>query len=162
LKLETVRIDFPEDCNIVLGLSHFIKTVEDLYEVVAGSVPNAKFGLAFCEASGERLIRHEGNDEELRSKAVENMLKIGAGHSFLIILKGAYPINILNAVKQVQEVCTVLCATSNPVEVVVAETEQGRGILGVIDGFKPKGVEKPENAAERKEFLRRIGYKLKP
>jgi len=162
LKLETVKIDFPEGCNIVLGISHFIKTVEDLYEAVVGSVPNAKFGIAFCEASGKCLIRHEGNDEELKTKAMENMFKIGAGHSFLIILRDAYPINILNAVKQVQEVCTILCATSNPVEVVVAETEQGRGILGIIDGFKPKGVEKPEDIVERKEFLRRIGYKLKP
>ena len=160
MRLETVKLDFPEGCNIILGLSHFIKTVEDLYEAVVGSVPNAKFGIAFCEASGECLIRYEGNDEELKRKAAENMLKIGAGHSFLIILKDAYPINVLNAVKQVQEVCTVLCATANPVEVVVAETEQGRGILGVIDGFKPKGIEKEENVAARKEFLRKIGYKL--
>jgi len=159
LKLETVRLDFPEGCNIILGISHFIKTVEDLYEAVVTSMPNVKFGLAFCEASGACLIRHEGTDEELRAKAAENMLRIGAGHSFLLILRNAYPINVLNAVKQVQEVCSILCATSNPVEVIVAETEQGRGILGVIDGFKPKGIEKPENVEERREFLRRIGYK---
>ncbi|RLI26527.1 MAG: adenosine monophosphate-protein transferase [Candidatus Hecatellales archaeon] len=159
MKLETVRLDFPEGCNIILGISHFIKTVEDLYEAVVTSMPNVKFGLAFCEASGACLIRHEGTDEELRAKAAENMLRIGAGHSFLLILRNAYPINVLNAVKQVQEVCSILCATSNPVEVIVAETEQGRGILGVIDGFKPKGIEKPENVEERREFLRRIGYK---
>lgn len=161
MKIETVKLDFPEGCNVILGISHFIKTVEDLYEAVVGSVPNVRFGLAFCEASGERLIRHEGNDDQLRMKAAENLFRVGAGHSFLIILKDAYPINVLNAVKQVQEVCTVLCATANPVEVIVAETEQGRGILGVVDGFKPKGIERPENASERKEFLRRIGYKVR-
>ena len=143
-------------------MSHFIKTVEDLYEVVVSSVPQAKFGIAIWEASGECLIRHEGNDENLRRLASEILFKIGAGHSFLILLKEAYPINILNAVKNVQEVCRVFCATANPIEVIVAETEQGRGILGVIDGYKPKGIEKEENIRARKEFLRKIGYKLKP
>ncbi len=162
MKMETVKVEVPEGCNLILGMSHFIKSVEDLYEAVVGSVPQARFGIAFCEASGECLIRHEGNDEELRRVAAETLLKIGAGHSFLILLRNAYPINVLNAIKHVQEVCSIFCATANPIEVVVVETEQGRGILGVIDGFKPKGIEKEEHVKARKEFLRKIGYKLGP
>jgi adenosine/AMP kinase len=160
LKTEVVKIEAPKDANLILGISHFIKTVEDLHEAVVGSVPSVKFGVAFCESSGPCLVRVSGNDEELKLAAAENAFKIGAGHSFMIFLRGAYPINVLNAVKAVPEVCRVLCATANPVEVIVAETDQGRGILGVIDGYKAKGIEVEKDAAERKEFLRRIGYKL--
>jgi hypothetical protein len=160
LKTEIVRIEAPEGCNLILGMAHFIKTVEDLYEALVGSIPNLKFGLAFCESSGPCLVRHEGTDEELRRKAAEEAFKLAAGHCFLVFLKNAYPINVLNAVKSVQEVCRIFCATANPVEVVVAETEQGRGILGVIDGYKSKGIEKDEDIKARKEFLRKIGYKL--
>lgn len=160
MKTEVVKVETPKDANLVLGVSHFIKTVEDLHEVVVGSVPSIKFGVAFCESSEPCLVRVSGNDEELRRAAAENAFRVGAGHSFMIFLRGAYPINILNAVKAVPEVCRVLCATANPVEVVVAETDQGRGILGVIDGYKAKGIETEKDAAERKEFLRRIGYKL--
>jgi adenosine/AMP kinase len=141
-------------------MSHFIKTVEDLYEALVNSVPGIRFGLAFCESSGPCLVRHEGTDEELRKLAAEKALEIGAGHSFIIFLRGAYPINVLNAVKAVPEVCQIYCATGNPVEVIVAETEQGRGILGVVDGYRSKGVESEKEVAERKSFLRRIGYKL--
>jgi len=160
LKTEIVRIETPEGCNLILGMAHFIKTVEDLYEALVGSVPNLKFGLAFCESSGPCLVRHEGTDEELRRKAAEEAFKLAAGHCFLIFLRNAYPINVLNAIKSVQEVCRIFCATANPVEVVVAETEQGRGILGVIDGYKSKGIEGEEDIKARKEFLRKIGYKL--
>ena len=160
MKTEVVKVETPKDANLVLGVSHFIKTVEDLHEVVVGSVPGIKFGVAFCESSEPCLVRVSGNDEELRRAAAENAFRVGAGHSFMIFLRGAYPINILNAVKAVPEVCRVLCATANPVEVVVAETDQGRGILGVIDGYKAKGIETEKDAAERREFLRRIGYKL--
>mgnify|MGYP000344834633 CR=1 FL=1 len=160
MKTEIVRIETPEGCNLILGMAHFIKTVEDLYEALVGSVPNLKFGLAFCESSGPCLVRHEGTDEELRRKAAEEAFKLAAGHCFLIFLRNAYPINVLNAIKSVQEVCRIFCATANPVEVVVAETEQGRGILGVIDGYKSKGIEGEEDIKARKEFLRKIGYKL--
>ncbi|MCD6504176.1 adenosine-specific kinase [Candidatus Bathyarchaeota archaeon] len=159
MEVKTVRIDFPEGCNVILGTSHFIKTVEDLYEALVSSVPGVKFGLGFCEASGKCLVRAEGTDEELKKIAAENALKLGAGHSFIIILRNAYPINVLNAIKMVSEVCTIYAATANPLEVVVAETEQGRGILGVIDGFKPKGIESEEDVSWRKNFLREIGYK---
>lgn len=159
VKIETVKIDFPEGCNVILGTAHFIKTVEDLYEALVTSVPGIKFGLGFCEASGKCLIRTEGTDEELKRIAAENALKLGAGHSFIIVLREAYPINVLNAIKMVSEVCTIYAATANPLEVVVAETEQGRGILGVIDGFKPKGIESEEDVSWRKNFLREIGYK---
>ncbi len=159
LRMDLVAIEKPADANVVLGQSHFIKTVEDLYEAIAGAVPGARFGLAFCESSGECLVRMEGNDPELMALAGKNALAIGAGHSFLILLRNCYPINILNAVKQVQEVCTIFCATANPVEVVVAESRVGRGILGVIDGAKPAGLEDEAGIAWRKEILRRLGYK---
>jgi adenosine/AMP kinase len=155
-----IRIKRPEGTNIILGQTHFIKSAEDLYEAIVNSVPNIRFGLAFCEASGPCLIRSEGNDKELKDLAEENALNIGAGHSFIVIIKDAYPINILQRIKEVTEVCAVYCATANPVEVIIAETEQGRGILGVIDGFMPKGVEKEKDIKERKELLRKIGYKL--
>jgi len=156
---KVVQVPVPEGTSIIIGQAHFIKTVEDLYEALVGSVPNIKFGLAFCEASGKRLVRHEGNDEELRKLAVEMALKIGAGHSFVIYLRDAWPINVLNAIKQVQEVVTIYVATSNPLQVVVAETEQGRAIIGIVDGFTPVGVEGDEDIAERRMFLRKIGYK---
>ncbi len=160
MEMKIVRIDVPEGCNIILGQSHFIKTIEDLYEAIIESVPQAKFGIGFCEASGQCLVRKSGNDEELMKTASEKALEIGAGHSFIIYLKNAYPINILNKIKNVSEVCNIFCATANPVEVVIAETGQGRGILGVVDGSKPKGIESGEDIKERKEFLRKIGYKL--
>ncbi len=158
-ELSLVAIRKPDDVNFILGQAHFIKTVEDLAEVVAGSVPAAKFGLAFCEASGECLIRIEGNDDALRLLAQENARAIGAGHSFIILLRDCYPINVLNAIKNLQEVCTIFCATANPAEVVVAGSLSGRGILGVIDGSSPKGTEGPAEVRTRQEFLRRFGYK---
>ncbi len=160
MDLKVVKISVPEDCNIILGQTHFIKTAEDLYEVIATTVPQAKFGVAFTEASGPCLIRKEGNDSELIRICVKNLQDIGAGHIFCILLKDAYPINVLNPIKNCPEVCSVYCATSNPVEVVVAATEQGNGIIGVIDGFPPKGVETDKDRSNRKEFLRKIGYKL--
>lgn len=160
MNLEIVKIEKPAELNIILGQAHFIKTVEDLYEALIGSVPGIKFGLAFCESSGPCLVRSEGNDEKLKKIAVENAYKIGAGHCFLIVMDNAYPINALNAVKMVPEVCNIYCATANDVEVIVAETDQGRGILGVVDGLKSKGVEGEEEVKSRKEFLRKIGYKL--
>jgi len=160
MELKTERLEIPEGCNIILGQTHFIKTVEDLYEIIVGAVTNAKFGIAFCEASGHCLIRGEGNDEALKEVAIKNALKIGAGHTFIIVLKDAFPINILNAVKMCQEVCSLFCATANPVEVILAQTEQGRGVLGVIDGTTPKGVEKEDGIAWRKELLRKFKYKL--
>ncbi len=155
----TVTISKPGDVNVVLGQAHFIKTVEDIYEVIAGSVPGAKFGLAFCESSGDCLIRIEGNDEELKNLARDNARAIGAGHSFILFLKDCYPINVLNSIKNIQEVCTIYCATANPAEVVIAESAQGRGIMGVIDGEKPKGVEGPDEIAWRTDLLRKFGYK---
>ena len=152
MELKTIKLDYPEEVNIILGQSHFIKTAEDLYEIMVSSVPGVKFGLAFNEASGPCLIRAEGNDEKLKNIAISNIREIGAGHAFLIIMENAFPINVLNAVKQCAEVCRIFCATANPVEVIVAETEQGRGILGVIDGFTPKGVEKEEDIKVRKNF----------
>ncbi len=160
MELKTVKIEPPKDCNMILGQSHFIKTVEDLYEVLVTSTPTIKFGLAFCESSGPCLVRHIGNDEELEKLAVEYAFKLSAGHCFLILMKNAFPINVLNAVKNVSEVCNIYCATGNPVEVILAETEQGRGILGVIDGYKSKGIEEAKDVEERKAFLRKIGYKL--
>ena len=159
MELETVRVEKPEDVNVILGQAHFIKTVEDLYEALIGSSASLKFGIAFCESSGACLVRAEGNDEELKGLAVANALKIGAGHSFIILLREGFPINVLGAVKAVPEVCRVYCATANPLEVVVAENPSGRGILGVIDGEKPRGVEDAEGVKWRKEFLRKIGYK---
>jgi adenosine/AMP kinase len=160
MEFQAVRIETPEGANVVLGQSHFIKTIEDLHEIVVGTVPGAKFGIAFCESSGPCLIRTAGNDESLRQIAVRNAQAIGAGHSFVMVLRDAYPVNILNAVKQCQEVCTLYCASANPIQVLVAVTDQGRGILGVVDGFPPKGVEGDQDVAERKAFLRKIGYKL--
>ncbi|MEX2556123.1 MAG: adenosine-specific kinase [Actinomycetota bacterium] len=156
----TVAVDKPDDLNVILGQAHFIKTVEDLYEALAGSSPHLKFGLAFCESSGPRLVRRAGNDAELVDLAVRNALAIGAGHSFVVFVREGYPVNVLNQVKLVPEVCRIFCATANPVEVVVAETESRRGILGVIDGAAPLGVETAEDERERKELLRAIGYKL--
>lgn len=160
MEIKIVKIKKPEDVNIILGQAHFIKTVEDLYEVLVGVCPGIKFGISFCESSGACLVRSEGNDEELKKIAEDNALEIGAGHSFIITLRNVYPINVLNAVKMIPEVCCIFCATANPVSVILAETEEGKGILGVIDGLKPKGVEKNEDIKWRKEFLRKIGYKL--
>jgi hypothetical protein len=160
MELKTVKIEMPEDCNIILGQTHFIKTAEDLYEILAVHIPQASFGLAFTEASGPCLIRNEGNDPALIDACIKNLEKIGAGHVFLIIMKNAFPINVLNALKNCQEVCNIYCATANPVEVIIAETELGKGVLGVIDGFSPKGVESDSDKEIRKEFLRKIGYKL--
>jgi len=160
LEFKVVSIKKPQDLNMILGQSHFIKTVEDLYEVLVGSVPGIKFGFGFVESSGACKIRSEGNDPELKKLAEENALAIGAGHSFIIFIRDAYPINVLNSIKAIPEVCSIYCATANPVEVVVAETETGRGIMGVIDGLKPKGVESVEDIAWRKDLLRKIGYKL--
>ncbi len=159
MELKTIPLTKPDDVNVILGQTHFIKTVEDIHELLVTSVPGIKFGLAFCEASGPRLVRHSGTDPELETLAIENALQIGAGHSFIILLRNAYPINILNGLKQIPEVCSIYCATANPVRVVIAEEENGRGILGVIDGEKPKGVEGEKEIAERKAFLRKIGYK---
>jgi adenosine/AMP kinase len=160
VELKIVKIEMPEECNLILGTAHFIKTVEDLYEALVNAVPAIKFGIGFCESSGPRLVRSEGNEEELKKLATNQALKLGCGHCFVIFLKNAYPINVLDKVKQVPEVCTIHAATANPLEVIVAETEQGRGILGVIDGFKTKGIEAEKDIAERKDFLRKIGYKL--
>ena len=160
MELKMESLDIPEGCNIILGQTHFIKTVEDLYEIMVGSVPGAKFGIAFCEASGHCLVRGEGNDEGLKEVAVKNISRIGAGHTFLIVLKDAFPINVLNAVKSCQEVCTIFCATANPVQVILAQSEQGRGVLGVIDGTSPKGIEKEDGVAWRKDLLRKFKYKL--
>jgi len=159
MELKIVSIENPDELNLILGQSHFIKTVEDLHEALVTAIPGIQFGLAFCEASGPCLIRHSGTAEELERLAVHNAQAIGAGHSFLVFLKEAFPINVMHAVKRVPEVCRVFCATANPVDVVVAATETGRGILGVIDGSSPKGVEGPGDIAHRKEFLRTIGYK---
>ncbi|HXY73233.1 MAG TPA: adenosine-specific kinase [Actinomycetota bacterium] len=160
MDIETVRIDKPEDVNLILGQSHFIKTVEDLYETLVGASPSIRFGLAFCESSGPRLVRRAGNDDELVALAGRNALAIGAGHSFIVFLREAFPINVLNAVKMVPEVCRIFCATANSVEVLVVVTDQGRGILGVVDGEPPLGVETDADVAERKELLRRFGYKM--
>jgi len=160
LKFEIVKIDVPKDCNVILGTAHFIKTVEDLYEALVNSVPNIKFGIGFCESSGPCLVRHEGNDEELRRLAAEKAFELSCGHSFIIFIKNAYPINVLDKIRKVPEVCTIYAATANPLQVILAETEQGRGIVGVVDGFKSKGIEKDEDIKARKEFLRKIGYKL--
>jgi adenosine/AMP kinase len=160
LEFKVVKIQPPPDTNIILGQAHFIKTAEDLYEALVNAVPNAKFGLGFCESSGPCLVRHEGNDPLLRRLAAEKALEIGCGHSFIIFLKNVYPINVLDKVKAVPEVCTIHAASANPLEIVIAETEQGRGIMGVVDGSHSKGIETDENIRERREFLRKIGYKL--
>jgi len=160
MEFKTIKIKTPAETNVIIGQSHFIKTVEDLYEVIVSSVPGIKFGLGFCESSGECLVRVDGNDDELKKCAAENALNIGAGHSFIVILRNAYPINVLNAIKNVQEVCNIFCASANPIEVILSETDQGRGILGVVDGSKPKGIEGKDGIKWRKDFLRKIGYKL--
>ncbi len=160
MRFEIVKVEVPKECNVIIGTAHFIKTVEDLYEALMNSVPGIKFGIAFCEASGPCLVRHEGNDPELRELAAKKALEIGCGHSFIIFIKNAYPINVLGKIKEVPEVCNIHAATANPLELVIVETEQGRGIIGVIDGFKSRGIEREEDIKARKEFLRRIGYKL--
>ena len=159
LELELVRMEFPAEANIIVGQSHFIKTVEDIYEAVVGTVPQAKFGLAFNESSGVCLIRSEGNDDVLRTAAIRNAQALGSGHTFILILQNAYPINILPALRNLPEICSIFCATANPVEIVVARSEQGRGVLGVIDGSSPKGVETEKDVSWRHDLLRKIGYK---
>ena len=160
MEMKVVQIDVPEGANLILGQSHFIKTVEDIHEAIVGTVPNAKFGIAFNESSGPCLVRISGNEQELSSLAGKVALELGAGHSFVIFLKDAYPINVLNRIKAVPEVCSIYAATANPLQVVIAETGQGRGIMGVIDGSKPKGIETTKDVEDRKSFLRKIGYKL--
>ena len=159
MELKVIPVTMPAAANLIMGQAHFIKTVADLYEAIAGTC-QAKFGLAFCEASGPCLIRTAGNDKELEAIATENARTVAAGHTFYIVMKDGFPINVLNPIKACQEVCGIYCATANPVQVIVAETEQGRGILGVIDGFSPQGVEDPDDVAARQAFLRQIGYKL--
>ncbi len=160
VQLDIVTIEKPEDINFILGQSHFIKTVEDIHEALVTTVPGIRFGLAFCESSGPALVRWSGTDDEMIELARQNALKLACGHVFIIFLRNAFPVNVLNTVKMVPEVCRIFCATANPTQVIVAETEQGRGILGVIDGIRTKGVEGPEDQAHRYAFLRRIGYKL--
>ena len=160
MELLSVRMEIPEGANLVLGQSHFIKTAEDLYEVIVNTVPGAKFAVAFNEASGPCLIRVESNDDELRRAAIANAQAVGAGHLFVLLVRQAYPINLLSRIRDCYEVCSIFCATANPVEVIVAQTEQGRGVLGVVDGSSPKGVEGAEDRQRRHEFLRKIGYKL--
>ena len=159
LELKTVRMEFPAEANIIVGQSHFIKTVEDLYEALTTTVPQAKFGLAFNESSGACLTRSEGNDQALRDTAVRNAQTLACGHTFVLVLQNAYPINVLNAIRNVPEVCSIFCATANPVEIIVAQSEQGRGVLGFIDGSSPKGVETQSDVTWRHELLRKIGYK---
>ncbi|MDK2870832.1 MAG: uncharacterized protein PWQ16_184 [bacterium] len=156
VNLEVVKMEIPEGCNIIVGHSHFIKTVEDLYEILVTSSPYLKFGIAFCEASGPCLIRYDGNDEELIKVAIENAQRLSAGHAFVVLIKEGYPINVLNAIKGCQEVCRIFTATANPLQVIIAQTDQGRGIIGVVDGFSSKGVEGPEDIEKRKKFLREV------
>jgi adenosine/AMP kinase len=160
MDLTNVRIEKPDDVNMILGQAHFIKTVEDLHEALVTSLPGIQFGLAFCEASGPCLVRISGTDTELTALASKHALEIGAGHSFIVLLRNAFPINVLNAIKALPEVCHIFCATANPVTVIVAESAQGRGILGVVDGLKPKGIEAEDHIADRKALLRKFGYKL--
>ncbi len=160
MDLKIVKIDKPADLNFILGQSHFIKTVEDLHEAIVQTVPSMKFGIGFCESSGPALVRYAGNDAGLIDLAKKNALALACGHCFIIFMEGGFPVNILNAIKNISEVCQIFCATANPVEVIVAETEQGRGILGVIDGLKTKGIETDADIRVRKDFLRKIGYKL--
>lgn len=150
----------PKDCNVIFGMAHFIKTVEDLYEALVNSVPGITFGLGFCEASGPCLVRHEGNDDELRRLAADKAFEIACGHSFIIYLKNAFPLNVLGKIKDAPEVCTIYAATANPLEIIVVETEQGRGVMGVVDGYKSKGIESQSDIIDRQKFLRKIGYKL--
>ena len=160
MEIKTVALEIPEGANIIIGQTHFIKTAEDLYEVMVNAVPGIKFGVAFCEASGPCLVRAEGNDSALKEIAIRNAANIAAGHTFVVLIKEAFPVNVLNSIKTCPEVCSVFCATANPVQVIVAETEQGIGIMGVIDGYRPKGVESEKDVQNRKQFLRKIGYKL--
>ena len=160
ISLSSVEIKKTDDLNFILGQTHFIKSVEDIYETMVNSIPSAKFGVAFCEASGACKVRIEGNDEELKKLAEKNALNIGAGHSFIIFMKDCFPLNVLNSLQSIPEVCNIYCATANPTTVVLAQSKQGNGILGVIDGFSPKGVEDKEEFNWRKKFLRDIGYKL--
>jgi len=159
MELHNVPLEIPENCNLIFGHSHFIKTVEDLAEAMVTSVPGIEFGIAFCEASQDRLIRHDGNHDELRQAAIRNARNVGSGHTFVILIRKAFPVNVLHAIKSCQEVCTVFCATANPVEAIVAETPAGRGVLGVIDGETPLGVEDQTHIGIRKDFLRKIQYK---
>ena len=159
MELKTIRLEIPENANIIVGQSHFIKTVEDLYEAIVNTVPQMKFGIAFNEASGARLTRVDGNDPELKANATQNAQLVAAGHTFYIAMRDGYPINVLSRIREIPEICTIYCATANPVEVIVAETEQGRGILGVIDGSSPKGVETELDVEWRHSLLRKIGYK---
>lgn len=159
METHVVKIENPKELNIIFGMTHFIKSVEDLHEILVCAVPGIKFGLGFCEASQERLVRSTGTDPDLVKQAEDMMMKIGCGHTFLIFLGNVFPINVLNQIKACPEVCRIFCATANPVEVIIAETELGRGVLGVVDGYSPVGVEKQENKDFRKEFLRKIGYK---
>src|SRR5271169_6551485 len=159
MELKAIRLEIPKDGNIIVGQSHFIKTVEDLYEAIVNTVPQMKFGIAFNEASGACLIRVDGNDPELEANATENAQAVAAGHTFFIAMRQGYPINVLNRIREIPEMCSIYCATANPVEVIVAETEQGRGVLGVIDGSSPKGVESPTDVKWRHDLLRKIGYK---
>ena len=159
MNITSVKLEFPADANIVLGQAHFIKTVEDLYEVMVSSVPTSKFGIAFCEASQDRLVRTDGNDPELEDLAAKNALAIGAGHSFIIIMKDAFPINVLPRIRECPEVCGIFCATANPLEVLIVEKGEGRAIIGVVDGLSPVGVEGDDDVKKRKGFLRKIGYK---
>jgi adenosine/AMP kinase len=160
MELFNVRMEIPKDANLIIGQSHFIKTTEDLYEVVVNTVPGARFAVAFNEASGPCLVRVESNDDVLRGAAVANAQAIGAGHAFVLLIRNAYPINLLSRVRDCFEVCSIFCATANPVEVILAQTEQGRAVLGVVDGSSPKGVETPQDVTKRREFVRKIGYKL--
>jgi len=160
METKIVKIEKPAEVNIIIGQTHFIKTLEDIYEAMVNSVPGIKFGIGFCESSGACLVRSEGTDSELKVLAEKNALSIGAGHVFVVLMKDSYPINVLRAIKDVPEVCSIYCATANPVEIIIAETEQGRGILGVIDGARPKGVEGESDIKWRKDLLRKIGYKI--
>lgn len=159
MELKSVKVEIPEGANVIIGQTHFIKSTEDLYEAIVGTVPQAKFGLAFCEASGPCLVRVEGNDDRLKKAATDIATRIGAGHTFAVVLENAYPINVLNRIKEVPEVCGIFCATANPLDVIVAENDRGRGVVGVIDGERPKGVETAKDVEDRKAFLRKIGYK---
>lgn len=160
MEIKTININVPQGLNIIIGQSHFVKTVEDIYEILIGSSPHLKFGIAFSEASGPCLVRYEGNDEELMKLASETSFKLSCGHTFVIFLKDGFPINVLNALKACQEVCHIICATANPLQVIVVETEQGNGIIGVIDGSRPKGIEGDADKKARKELLRNFKYKL--
>ena len=160
MEFKVVKVDPPRDCNVIVGMAHFIKTAEDLYEALVNSVPSIKFGVGFCESSGPCLVRVEGNDEELRSLAGQKAFEVACGHTFVIYIKNAYPLNVLGKIKDSPEVCTVFAATANPLEIIIVETEQGRGIVGVVDGSKSKGIETEDDKTERRAFLRKIGYKL--